>query len=115
GVKQPVAIEPRRKHGNPPLEIKIDGDPGRTGVPEVAEVVLKGVAMSGTRHKSSRLIGDRIVWGIGEWSERTLADTGAVRIDIVLRAGPRVLQVVFALVFGHPRAFDKGFDRVPMI
>src|SRR6185503_12274994 len=98
GVEESVAVEPRRKHGDSSLEIKIDCDPGRPRVPEVAEVVLESIAMSGARHKSSRLIGDRIVWGVGERSEGALADVGAVRIHVVLRAGTRVLQIVFVLI-----------------
>ena len=48
------------------------------------------------------------MFGIGERSGGAVGDVNAVGVGDELKADGRVLQVVLAVVLGHPRTFDPG-------
>src|SRR5690606_39206607 len=96
-------------------EVPVYADPGRAGVPVVAEVVEEGVAVARPGHEAAGLVADGVVRGVGEGTERMIGDVGSVRVDVVLGAGSAVLQVVTPAVLCHPRAFDVGIARVRVV
>ena len=106
-----VGIETRRVHPNAALEVPVDGNPRRAGVPPIPVDILERVAVSGALHKSARLVRDRIVRCIGEWAERIVADINAVGVHVVLGAGRTVLEIVAPTMLRHPRAFHEWLDR----
>ena len=61
GVHLPVGVEAGGEHRDPPLEVPVDPDPRRAGVPPVAVRVLEGVAVAGAGHEAARLVRDRVV------------------------------------------------------
>ena len=71
--------------------------------------------MSGAVDEATRPVGNRVVRRVRKGAERAVADVGAVRVDVVFRAGRCVLQVVLAAVLGHRGALDEGLDRIAVI
>ena len=117
GVRRPVSIpliaEQRSipvKAGRPdadaPLKCVIHRDPHRRGVPPASLPILHRGAMSRARHKSARLIGERIVRRRPERSERGIPLIHAVRVDIIFRPRAGILQIIPAPVLCHPGALN---------
>jgi hypothetical protein len=50
-----VGVEARGKHGNPPLEVPVDGNPGRARVPVVAVGVAERIAVAGPVEEAAGL------------------------------------------------------------
>src|SRR6185369_9200223 len=97
------------------LEIEIEANPGGAGVPEVAEVVLESVAVPGAGYETAGFIGDRVVQGVAERPEGIRPEVCAVGINIVFSAWGGVLEIILAVMLGHPCAFNKWFDQCAVV
>ena len=115
GVHQPVIVERGREHRDAALEVEVHREPGRAGIPIVAVIVLERIPVTRAGDEAAGLVADGIIRRVGERAERAVAHVGAVRIDVVFRAGRAVLEIVFAAMLGHPRAFHEGRDGAGVI
>src|SRR5947209_12629102 len=115
-VHRAVGVEAGGVQPDPSLEIPVHGDPGRSRVPPVPVDILEGVPVACALNESARLVRDWIVRRIGKWPEWAVPDVRTGCVDVVLRAGRAVLQVIAAGVLRHPGALDERRDRrLPMI
>src|SRR5687767_13417507 len=99
---QPLLVEARRKHRNPPLEVIVEADPRRPRVPEIPVVVLESIAVAGTRHKSTRFIGYWVVRRVSERAQWMIPHISSVCVHVVFGSGRGVLKIIFAAVLRHP-------------
>ena len=117
GVRRPVSVpliaeqlsipvKAGRPDADAPLKCVIHRDPHRRGVPPASLPILHRGAMSRARHKSARLIGERIVRRRPERSERGIPLIHAVRVDIIFRPRAGILQIIPAPVLCHPGALN---------
>ena len=107
-VQDPIAV----KSGFPKTKPAFVGmgatDPQRVRVPVLPVPILEGGSVAGAGDKPTGLE------GIGIARRRAVGAQGRVRhidpigIDIKFRSRRGVLQIIFPLIFGHPRPFDVG-------
>ena len=76
--------------------------------PEVALLVMEGAAVSGADFEAAGLEGQRVVLGIDERSGGAVGDVDAVGVGNELKTDGGVLQIILAVMLGHPRTFDPG-------
>src|SRR6187399_2696149 len=104
----PVAAEGRWKQRDATLEGPVVAYPRRAGVPPVAVLILKGVAVACAMNETAGLVSHGVIGSVLKWPQRIVRDVSAGGVDVVLGAGRAVLQVVAAGMFRHPCAFDVG-------
>ena len=63
---------------------------------------------AGAHREARGLEGQRVVLRVGEGAHRAVRDVDAVRVGEELQADGGILEVVFAVVLGHPGTFDPG-------
>jgi hypothetical protein len=115
GIHLTVRVKTGGKHRNAAFKVPVHRNPRRSGVPVIPKCVLERVAMPRALRKTARLVGNGVVRRIRKGSKRRIADVRAVAVDVVLGAGRAVLEVVFATMLRHPRAFDEGRERVAVV
>ncbi len=89
----------------------VSGDAHGAGVPPVPLTVLHGGAVARAGQEAAGGVGVGVVGAGRERPQGTFAYTDAVIVDIVLGAGGSVLQVVSAVMLGHPGPLDIGIVR----
>ena len=67
--------------------------------------------MTGTLHKTSGLVRHRIVFLVGEWSQRMICRVNTIGIHLKFGSGSAILEIVFAVVLIHVTAFGKRRQR----
>ena len=65
-------------------------------------------SMSGTVHKPTWLVRNRIMFLISVWSHRVIGHIHPVAIYIEFRSRSRILHIIFSIVLCQPRPFDKS-------
>ena len=101
-----VVAEGGWKQRDAALEGPVVAYPRSAGVPPVAVLVLKRVAVSRAVNETAGLVAHGVIRSVFERSQRVVGDVGAGGVDVVLGAGRTVLQVVAATMLGHPCALD---------
>src|SRR6185436_19039982 len=92
----PVAAEGRWKQRDATLEGPVVAYPRRAGVPPVAVLILKGVAVACAMNETAGLVAHGVVRRVVEGPQRIVRDVGAGGMDVELGTGRSVLQVVAA-------------------
>src|SRR6478736_828869 len=110
-----IAIKSGGEHGDPSLKIPVHRNPWGTRIPVISIVILKCVPVAGAGHKTSGLIGHRIVGCIRERSEWMIPCVDTIGIYIILGSRSPILQIVFSFMLGHPCTFHKRCNRGAMI
>ena len=91
GIHQIIFIKKSWKHCNAPLEVPVNCNPRRSGVPVISKIILKCISMSGARHKSARLIRDRIIRRILKWTKRVVAYISSVSVNVIFSSRRGIL------------------------
>ena len=86
-----------------------------TEMPVYSSRTTNRTSMPGTGSKSSRLVTKRIMSRILERPQRRFSYINTVTIHIELSARSGILQIIFPIVFRHPRTLDEWFDVTGMI
>src|SRR5687768_2260683 len=100
-------------HHDAPLHPPVVTNPRRSGVPPIAVIVFEGRSVAGALCKPTWTICDRVVSGVGKWSERLFGDIGPVRVGVELGPGRAVLEIISAADLRHPGALHVGWARAP--
>ncbi len=101
-----VGVESGGEQADPPLEHVLDGDAQGGGVPEVAVPVVEAASVSGAGDEAAGLEREGVVRRVLERSQRRGRGVDPVAVNVERRTRRGVLQVVHAVLFGHPRPFD---------
>ena len=107
-VQYAVLVKPGREQAHAALKVVVDRNAHRGRVPVVAVFVGNRAAVSGTRHKPTRLGGKRVGRLQRERSQRGLGGVHTIGVGVVLCAGAGVLQIIHTVVLCHKRALDIG-------
>src|SRR6187399_173614 len=97
----PVAAEGCWKQRDAALEGPVVAYPRRAGVPPIAVLILKCVAMPGAGNETTRLVAHGIIGRVFEWAQWVVRDIGAGGVNVVLGDGRPVLQVIAAVMLGQ--------------
>ena len=100
-----VIAEGRWKQRDAALEGPVVAYPRRAGVPPIAVLILKCVAVPGAGNETTGLVSHGVIGRVFEWAQRVVRDIGAGGVNVVLGAGRSVLQVIAAVMLGQPCAF----------
>ena len=102
-----VVVEAGREQADAALEPVVHRDAHGRDVPPVAVPVRERAAVPGPGEEPAGLGRERAVRRVRERPERVVGGVVAVRIGVQLGSRRGVLQVVGAVVLGHPGAFDE--------
>src|SRR5688572_28162359 len=80
-------------------------------MPPVTCLVLVSGAMAGTTRKSARFIRKWIMFLVFERPHRLVGSVHPITITTELRTWRSILQVIFTIMFVHPRAFDERSQK----
>ena len=86
-----------------------------TEMPVYSSRTTNRTSMPGTGSKSSRLVAERIMSRILKGTQRRFSYINTVTIHIELSARSGILQIIFPIVFRHPRTLDEWLDVTGMI
>ena len=106
-----VVIECRRIKTDAALKLVFKREHTGRHMPIVAFKVAEGAAVAATLHESAGFVAHRVMTLVGERTERRIAYVDAIGVYLKFRARSTVLEVVFAVIFGHRSAFGKRSER----
>ena len=85
----------------------VDADAHGGCVPEITGQIFQCRTMSCPRQKSARFIGIGTIFCQTKRSQWIFRHITSVTIDIILRAGGSILQIIKAMMFRHPGSLNK--------
>ena len=103
-----VGVEAGLPQAEPPLHVVVHGDGHAGGVPVVAVFIRDGGAVARAVDKAAGLIGEGIVFGKAVRPQGLIGHQNRVAVDVQLRGGEGVLQVILPAVLGHIGALNIG-------
>jgi hypothetical protein len=96
-----VLVKPGRPYPNAALKVVFYRYSDSGHMPVVVPAILKSTSMSGTACEAPRLITKR--HGLRDkWPQRMIAYYYAIGITTKFSTGCPILQIIFAVIFGHP-------------
>src|SRR6185503_3277779 len=84
-------------------------------MPVITIIILKSTAMPGPGNKTLRFIRCRVIGAGRKRPQRAIRYVNAIAIAFKLGARRGILQVIFAVMPGHPRAFYPWVLRLIII